>query len=185
MWRLLFAAGCLTGLFVLVPWIAESSHTKRESVAHALSEPDLTFDVDRLAIESENRALQTAMPEEIQSFRGMKLWQYVEKIDSGRERERRIAIALLGASGSIDAIEPLKSALTAEQDPRSIATLVTALAESRRKDAILHLIEEIEARNGSSSFEACRALENVFRVDLGLDADAWRKWLESTSAIRD
>lgn len=185
MWRIVFAVGCLTGLFILVPWIAESSHSKREPVAHALTAPDVVLDVERIAIESTNRALQTAMPEELQAFRGLKLWQYVEKIDAGSERERRIAIALLGASGQIDAVEPLKSALAVEHDPRSVATLVTALGETRRKDAIEFLIQQIEERNGSTSYEACRALENVFHVDFGLDAAAWRNWLESTSAVRD
>jgi hypothetical protein len=185
MWRAAFSLALLAGLFVLVPFIAERSRPAGERVAYAFSEPNLLLDVDRLAVESRNRALHTATIDEIHAFRGMRLERMVEVLENGSDRERRVVGALLGADGSSDAVKPLAVQFDAEKDPRTIAALAMALAESRRNEAILVLIDAIRGRHGIAAYEACRALDTVFGVQFGLDADAWDNWLRSTTATRD
>lgn len=185
MWRIAFSLVFLAGLFVLVPYLADSSRGNGEPRHYPLAEPEARLDVDRLVLESRNRALQIASLDEVQSFRGMKLERLVSVLASGTERESRIAGALLGADGHKDAVLPLIDAFRAATDPRTIAALATALAETRRSDAIEALIAAIEIRHGVAAYEACRSLGTVFGVHFGLDADAWRTWLRTTNATRD
>lgn len=185
MWRVAFSLVFLAGLFVLVPFIADSSRSTGPRVVYALSEPDAQLDVDRLVLESRNRALQIATLEEVHEYRGMTLERLVEVLSSGGDREQRIVGALLGADGHKDAVQPLIDAFSKETDPRTIAALATALAESRRNDAIEALFSAIEVRHGVAAYEACRALGAVFGVNFGLDAKEWRNWLRTTTATRD
>lgn len=185
MWRLAFSLVFLAGLFVLVPFLADSSRGNAPRKDYSLTEPDVLLDVDRLVLESRNRALQIASLDEVHAFRGMKLERLVNVLSAGSDRERRVAGALLGADGHKDAVLPLIDAFRSAADPRTIAALATALAESRRTDAIEALIAAIEVRHGVAAYEACRSLATVFGVHFGLDADAWRTWLRTTNATRD
>jgi hypothetical protein len=185
MWRTIFSLTFLAGLFLVVPWIADSSRPVAPRTAYAFTEPEAVFDVDRLYVESRNRALQIATTEEVRAFKGMSLTRMVDTLETSGERERRIVGALLGASGHPDAVKPLVTAFESETDPRTIAALAMALAETRRNEAIEALIDAIRIRHGTTAYEACRALNTVFGVSFGLDADAWAKWLRTTTATRD
>ncbi len=185
MWRVAFSLCFLAGLFVVVPFMADSSRPVGPRVAYAFTEPDARLDVDQLYVESRNRVLQTATLEEVHALANLTIARLVDSLETGGDRERRIVGALLGAAGHVDAVKPLVAAFEHEDDARTIAALAMALAESRRTDAIEALIDTIRVRHGMAAYEACRALRTVFGVDFGLDAESWNAWLQTTTATRD
>ena len=65
------------------------------------------------------------------------------------------------------------------------AILAMALAETHNTEAVQTLIHAIADRQGLAAYEACRALHKVFGLNLGLDAQAWERWLAATEATRD
>jgi hypothetical protein len=188
MWRFLFCGVFLVGLFLVVPWIARTSRPV-DATTFELSDPSALLDVAAIRQDSKNRALAVAAESEVMALAGTPIEKLVVLVTAGDDRSRRVAAALLGASGHRDGVAPLVHAFRradpARDDARTIAALATALAESKRTAAIEALIEAIRERRGLLGHEAARALEMVFGPRFGRDATAWERWLATTHATRD
>lgn len=185
MLRFVFPLLVLTSLFVLVPLVSRTSPVPAATYEPQLSAPDELLDIETLRARTKNRPLRLAGSHEVHALQASTIGDLVEQLLYGGERERRLAAATLGISGHPDGVGPLILAFQREQDPRSLATLALALAESRRTEAVATLISAIRERHGLAAYEACRALKLVFGVNLGLDADAWDRWFKASQATRD
>ncbi|MFH0946366.1 MAG: hypothetical protein V2A76_14305 [Planctomycetota bacterium] len=184
MWRLAFPILVLCALFVLVPFISRTAPPVVES-AQALSAPTLCLDVDALRSRTKNRPLRMASEADLVYLRTATLSDLVSAVLGGTERQRGLAGSLLGISGHPDGIQALIRAFEREEDARTLSALAMALAETRQTDAVQALIHAIADRQGLAAYEACRALHKVFGLNLGLDAQAWERWLTATEATRD
>jgi HEAT repeat protein len=185
MWRFVFPVLMLGALFVLVPFISKPAGPVEAEAGYRLSSPDECLDVDALRSRSKNRPLRLASEADLVFLRGANLSELVGSVLGGNERQRRLAGSLLGISGHPDGIRALIHAFEREEDPRTLAALAMALAETRRTDALEALIDAIRDRQGLAAYEACRALRKIYSLNLGLDADAWDRWLSATKATRD
>ena len=184
MWRLAFPVLVLCALFVLVPFISRTDPAVVES-AHALGAPTACLDVDTLRSRTKNRPLRLASEADLVYLRTATIYELVSSVLGGTERQRRLAGSLLGISGHPDGIQALISAFEREEDARTLSALAMALAETRQSEAVQTLIQAIAERQGLAAYEACRALHKVYGLNLGLDADAWQRWLAATEATRD
>lgn len=183
---LLFSALVLGALALLVPLLPKATLPASGSEKTLLlDEPDVPLDVDSLRRLTRGRALKFAADQELARLRTTTLSKLITQARDGDDRERSLAVNLLGISGQKDAIPTLIRAFELEQDRRMIATLALALAETRRTDAIEALIQAIRNRDGIRAYEACKALKDTFGHTLGLDADKWERWLQATTATRD
>lgn len=165
--------------------MARTEPSRASSVSIPLEDPDARLEVDRLRSASSNRVLRLLDETERERLRRATVRDLVQALLTGGPRERRVAGALLGASGHPDGARALAVAYERENDPRTIATLALAMAESRRREAVAALVRAIRERQGIAAYEACRALQEVFGVRLGLDVDAWERWLRASVALRD
>lgn len=183
---LLFSMVVLGALALLVPLLPKGNQPAAGSeTTYSLSAPEETLDVDSLRRLTRSRALKFAADEEVSMLRDTSLARLVVQVGSGGDRERTLAVNLLGISGHQDGVAPLIRAFELEQDRRMIATLALALAETRRSEAIEALIQSIRNRDGIRAYEACKALKTIYGHSLGLDADKWERWLQATDATRD
>lgn len=183
---LAFSALILGLLALLVPLLPrEPSPRADDAGAVALADRDAHLDVVQLRRQSRNRNLRFAADQEITRLQAMTLGELVVLVGEGTDRERSLAAAVLGASGRDDVVLPLSQAFELEDDPRVLESLAIALAETRRTEALETLIRAIRNRDGIRAYKACRALKDVFGVELGLDADAWDRWLVMSRATRD
>lgn len=185
MLRFAFPILVVSTLVVLVPLVSRTSPAPAATYEPTLSAPDEVLDVEALRARTRNRPLRLASSHDVHALQASTVGDLVDQLLNGGERERRLAAATLGISGHPDGIRPLILAFEREQDPRSLATLALALAETRRSEAVLALIDAIRDRHGLAAYEACRALKIAFGVNLGLDAEAWDRWYEASRATRD
>ena len=185
MWRFVFPVLMLGALFVLVPFISQPTNPVAADSILQLSSPGECLDVDALRSRSKNRPLRLASEADLVYLRGASMSELVSSVLGGNERQRRLAGSLLGISGHPDGIQALIRAFEREEDPRSLAALAMALAETRRTEALEALIMAIQDRQGLAAYEACRALRKIYGLNLGLDAEAWDRWLSATKATRD
>lgn len=185
MWRFTFSLSVLCALFVLVPFISRVSPSATATAADVEDGLGDLLDVDTLRSHSRNRPLRLASDVELSGLRRATVADLLEDLAFGSERERRLAGSLLGISGHPAAIEALIAAFEREKEPRALAALAMALAETRTNAAIEALVRAIRERPGLVAYESCRALGKVYGRNLGLDAGAWERWLTNTEATRD
>ncbi len=183
--RFAFPVLVVLSLVVLVPLVSRTSPVPAAAFAPTLSAPDERLDIESLRARTKNRPLRLAGSHDVHALQSATIGELVEQVVYGGERERRLAAATLGISGHPDAVAPLILAFEREQDPRSLATLALALAETRRSEAVAALIAAIRDRHGLAAYEACRALKLTFGINLGLDAHAWERWFRASRATRD
>lgn len=184
MWRLAFPVLILSALFVLGPFVSRTT-TPAAATGYPLSSPDETLDARTLSNRTKNRPLRLASYEELNALQHTSVAELIGQLVHGSERDRRLAASILGISGHPDAIRPLIDAFNSEEDPRALASLALALAETQSSAAIEALIQAIREREGLAAYEACRALKLTFGLNLGLDADAWERWFQATQSTRD
>ena len=184
MFRFAFPVLVLSSLFVLVPLVSRTSPAPAAEFKPLLGAPDEHLDVETLRARTRNRPLRLAGAAEIHELKTSTIEELVNQVFDAGARDRRLAASLLGISGHDDGIAALVLAFEREQDPRTLATLALALAETHRTAAIEALVAAIRERHGLAAYEACRALKMTFGVSLGLDAAAWDRWLRASRATR-
>ncbi len=185
MLRLAFPILILVSLFALVPYISRSAASDEVGFEPSFSAPSQCLDVDGLRARSKNRPLRLASEADLRYLRKATMSELVDTLLNGTERERRLVGSLLGISGHTDGILALIRSFEREEDPRCLAALAMALAETKRTEAVEALIDAIRDRQGLAAYEACRALRKIYGVSLGLDVEAWDRWLSATKATRD
>ena len=181
---ILFSVMVVSGLSIVVPLMPDPGVDRGGKVTFELSQPESQLDVEAIRGRSRSRALKVATDEEVSRLQTRSISQLVDDLRSSDERERALAAAVLGASAHDDGVEPLILAFEREREPRFLSVVALALAETRQQDAVLALIGAIRHRGGLHAYEACKALKQIFGLNLGLDADAWSRWLTTTTAVK-
>lgn len=181
---LTFALLVMVGLTLVVPLMPNPNAPSDNGPHYQFPDYAEHLDIDALRLRTRSRILRLAGEGDLTGLRQARVSDLLRWLKTGSERSRSLAAAALGAAGHEGAVEPLILAFEHEREPRQLAVFALALAESRREEATQALINAIRGMD-LRAYEACRAMTETHGLNLGLDADAWMRFLNATGATRD
>ena len=179
MWRFLFPFVVLSALFVCVPLMSNPTSTSG-STTDSLPTLRRTLDVEPLLARTRNAVLRSATADERAQLGRQSVGELARQVNAGSDRERSLAIAVLGVSGEAQAVPVLAAAYESETHPVRLRQLAIALAECGDPEGFETLVYSIRQGQGLAAYEACRALQGIHGVNLGMDANAWDRWYQAT-----